>query len=78
MASGKHKFVIFLLFIFFIPFLSLIKIIFAPLDKTSSTLLIVFSIKLSDGAITITGTPFSIRAIGPCFISPAGYPSACK
>ena len=25
----------------------------------------------------MTGTPFSTKAIGPCFISPAGYPSAC-
>ena len=27
---------------------------------------------------TITGRPSSIKAKGPCFISPAGYPSACK
>jgi len=33
---------------------------------------------LSFGANIITGKPSSINARGPCFISPAGYPSACK
>ena len=37
---------------------------------------IVFSKYLSLGAKITTGKPSSIKAKGPCFISPAGYPSA--
>ncbi len=36
----------------------------------------IFSYVLSFGAITTTGIFSSINAIGPCFISAAGYPSA--
>ena len=38
---------------------------------------IFFSNKQSLGANTITGTLSSTSAIGPCFISPEAYPSAC-
>ena len=30
-----------------------------------------------DGTMTMTGTPSSISAIGPCLSSPAAKPSAC-
>src|SRR5579875_3405268 len=42
-----------------------------PRAMTSSTFDNVFSKRSSLGANTMTGTLSSIRAIGPCFISPA-------
>ena len=38
----------------------------------------VLSNNSSVGIIPIMGTPSSIKAIGPCFNSPAAYASACK
>ena len=45
--------------------------VFAPRVITSWTLLIVFSIKFLSVIILTTVIPFSIKAIGPCFNSPA-------
>ena len=48
----------------------------APRAFTSIRLLTVFSYRRSRGASTTTGMSLSISAMGPCFISPAAYPSA--
>ena len=42
----------------------------------SSTLLLIFSYVAPRGTMATTGMRASMRAMGPCFISPAGYPSA--
>ena len=51
--------------------LVIIKVL-APRVTTSWRLLIDFSTKLESVNIPITVIPFSIKAIGPCFNSPAG------
>ena len=51
-----------------------IKITLPPRAITSCIFEIVFSKYLSLGAKITTGKPSSIKAKGPCFISPAGYP----
>ena len=48
----------------------------APRARTSCTLLISLACSAWRGAMTMTGVPGSINAIGPCLISPAGKPSA--
>ncbi len=48
-----------------------IKMIWPPRVATSCMLETVFSKSSSFGATTITGTFSSIRAMGPCFSSPA-------
>ena len=47
-----------------------------PRALASCTLPSIFSNTESSGASATTGMFSSINAIGPCFISPAGYPSA--
>ena len=51
--------------------LSVIAIIVPPLEAASSKLDKVLSNNSSVGTIPIIGTPSSIKAIGPCFNSPA-------
>ena len=58
------------------PFSSVINNTLPFLAKTSSTFEIVFSNKSLCGAKQITGIFSSTNAIGPCFNSPLGYPSA--
>jgi len=55
---------------------SAIAMIRPPRARTSSTLLSAFSYWLPRGRTKTTGIPSSISAIGPCFISAAGIPSA--
>jgi hypothetical protein len=43
-----------------------------PRAMTSAVLETVFSKRASEGARTMTGVASSIRAMGPCFSSPAG------
>ena len=50
----------------------------APRALHSWMLETVLSCTLSAGTTTTTGKPFSSSAMGPCFISPAGYASACR
>ena len=53
------------------PSASEMKITRPPRAMTSCALEAVLSKSGPEGAQTITGTPSSISAMGPCFISPA-------
>ena len=48
----------------------------APLDFTSATFARIFSLSVVRVATATTTEPGSMRAIGPCLSSPAGYASA--
>ncbi len=47
-----------------------------PRERTSEMLLITLSYWLPRVAMKTQGIPSSMRAMGPCFISAAGMPSA--
>ena len=63
-------------FSFAAPFASLNTMILPPRAAASCRLDAVFSNSGPEGTIAMTGTFGSIKAMGPCFISPAAYPSA--
>ena len=58
------------------PWLFTSAITFPPRAFTSSMFDTIFWCTPSFGAMNTTGIASSISAIGPCFISAAGYPSA--
>jgi hypothetical protein len=51
---------------------SVTRMIWPPRDSTSFMLLSVFANNASRGRMTTTGTSSVIKAMGPCFSSPAG------
>ena len=59
------------------PAASLNTMIWPPRAAASCRLDADFSNSGPDGTMAMTGTSLSMRAMGPCFISPAAYPSAC-